>query len=135
MVDFVQAIRRYQPRIGARKLHYLLHEQTGRALHLERDQLLRVVRAGRLIVPRRRAHLKTTHSHHWFRRHPNLLKPGPEQVVACRPESGLGADIAYLPTRSGMSYVSLVTDAYSRKIVGHPCACEATTWNKRCERL
>ena len=119
VVDFVRAIRRCQPRIGARKLHYLLHEQADRALHLGRDHLFQVLRARRLLVPRRRAYHKTTHSHHRFRRHPNLLKPGPEQVVASRPNQVWVADITYLPTRSGMSYVSLVTDAYSRKIVGH----------------
>lgn len=84
-----------------------------------RDQLFQVLRARRLLVPIRRAYHKTTHSHHRFRRHPNLLKPGPEQVVACRPNQVWVADITYLPTRHGMSYLSLVTDAYSRKIVGH----------------
>ena len=119
MIDFVLAIRLRQPRIGTRKLHYLLHEQADRALHLGRDHLFQVLRAQRLLVPRRRAYHKTTHSHHRFRRHPNLLKPGPAQVVASRPNQVWVADITYLPTRSGMSYVSLVTDAYSRKIVGH----------------
>lgn len=119
VVDFVRTIRRRQPRIGARKLQHLLHGQPDHTLHLGRDQLLQVLRARRLLVPRRRAYHKTTHSHHRFRRHPNLLKPGPEQVVACRPNQVWVADITYLPTRSGMSYVSLVTDAYSRKIVGH----------------
>jgi len=119
VVEFVQSIRRSQPRIGTRKLHYLLHEQPDRTLHLGRDQLFHVLRARRLLVPRRRAYHKTTHSHHRFRRHPNLLKPGPTQVVAHRPNQVWVADITYLPTQSGMSYVSLVTDAYSRKIVGH----------------
>ena len=84
-----------------------------------RDQLFQVLRAHRLLVPRRRAYHKTTHSHHRFRRHPNLLKPGAGQMIAIRPNQVWVADITYLPTRSGMSYVSLVTDAYSRKIVGH----------------
>lgn len=119
MIDFVRSIRCHQPRIGTRKLHYLLHQQADRALHLGRDQLFHLLRAQRLLVPRRRAYHKTTQSHHRFRRHPNLLKPGPEQVVAQRPNQIWVADITYLPTRCGMSYVSLVTDAYSRKIVGH----------------
>ena len=84
-----------------------------------RDQLFQLLRASRLLVPKRRAYHKTTHSHHRFRRHPNLLKPGPEQVIARRPNQVWVADITYLQTRNGMSYVSLVTDAYSRKIVGH----------------
>jgi putative transposase len=119
VIGFVHAIRRCQPRIGVRKLHYLLHQQTDVSLHLGRDQLFQVLRAHRLLVPRRRAYHKTTHSHHRFRRHPNLLKPGAGQVIAIRPNQVWVADITYLPTRSGMSYVSLVTDAYSRKIVGH----------------
>lgn len=45
--------------------------------------------------------------------------PGPKQVVAYRPNQVWVADITYLPTRSGISYASLVTDAHSRKVVGH----------------
>lgn len=65
------------------------------------------------------AYHKTTDSHHRFRRHPNLLKEGPSQVVATAPEQVWVADITYLPTQAGVAYLSLVTDAYSRKIVGH----------------
>ena len=119
VIDLVRKIRLCQPRIGVRKLHYLLHRQADVSLHLGRDRLFQVLRAHRLLVPRRRAYHKTTHSHHRFRRHPNLLKPGAHQVVASRPNHVWVADITYLPTRSGMSYLSLITDAYSRKIVGH----------------
>ena len=119
VIDFVLGVRLSQPRIGTRKLHYLLHLQPDLELHLGRDQLYRALRARRLLVPRRRAYHKTTHSHHRFRRHPNLLKTEPDQVIAYRPNQVWVADITYLPTRSGMSYVSLVTDSYSRKIVGH----------------
>lgn len=119
VIDFVRNIRLCQPRLGVRKLHYLLHEQADVSLHLGRDGLFQLLRTHRLLVPRRRAYHKTTHSHHRFRRHPNLLKPGAHQVVASRPNQVWVADITYLPTRSGMSYVSLITDAYSRKIVGH----------------
>ncbi|PNW65690.1 DDE-type integrase/transposase/recombinase, partial [Aeromonas veronii] len=51
--------------------------------------------------------------------HPNLLKAGPEQVIPVAPEQVWVADITYLPARSGPLYLSLVTDVYSRKIVGH----------------
>ena len=62
---------------------------------------------------------RTTHSFHRFYRHPNLLKPGPQQVLPCAPEQVWVADITYLPSLGGPLYLSLVTDAYSRKIVGH----------------
>jgi len=113
----VVELRRRQPRIGTRKLQHLLQAQP--ALRLGRDRLFDLLRAHRLLVPTPRAYHKTTQSHHRFRRHPNLLKPGPEQVVATAPEQVWVADITYLPMQTGVSYVSLVTDAYSRKIVGH----------------
>lgn len=89
------------------------------SLCVGRDRLFAVLREARALVPRKRAYHKTTHSHHRFRRHPNLLKAGPEQVVASGPEQIWVADITYLPTQKSVAYVSLITDAYSRKIVGH----------------
>lgn len=65
------------------------------------------------------AYHKTTQSFHRFHRHPNLLKPGAEQITATAPEHVWVADITYLPARNGPLYLSLFTDAYSRKIVGH----------------
>lgn len=84
-----------------------------------RDRLFRLLREHRLLVPARRAYHKTTHSYHRFYKHPNLLKPGEHQVIPQRPEQVWVADITYLPVREGEAYLSLVTDAYSRKIVGH----------------
>ncbi|RRQ98363.1 IS3 family transposase, partial [Enterococcus faecalis] len=57
--------------------------------------------------------------HHRFRRHPNLLKDGPNQVIPTGPEQVWVADITYLPTAQRCAYLSLVTDATSRKIVGY----------------
>lgn len=118
MLARVDDLRLRQPRVGTRKLQRLL--QTAPApVHIGRDQLFALLRAHRRLVPRARAYHKTTHSHHRFRRHPNLLKPGPDQVISTAPEQVWVADITYLPTREGVGYLSLVTDAYSRKIVGH----------------
>lgn len=84
-----------------------------------RDRLFTVLRERRLLVRAKRAYHKTTQSHHRFRCHPNRLKPGPEQVVPTSPEQVWVADITYLPTRERPVYLSLVSDAYSRKIVGY----------------
>lgn len=118
MLARVCDIRRRQSRLGTRKLQYLL-QTAAKPLQIGRDRLFDLLRAHRLLVPRQRAYHKTTQSHHRFRRHPNLLKPGPAQVVPMAPEQVWVADITYLPTTAGVGYLSLVTDAYSRKIVGH----------------
>ena len=119
VVRQVQEVRLRQPRLGTRKLHHLLRKQwQAQGIALGRDALFGVLGRARLLVPTKRAYHKTTHSHHRFRRHPNLLKPGPQQVVAERPEQVWVADITYLPTQQQCVYLSLVTDAYSRKIVG-----------------
>ena len=112
-------MRLRQPRIGARKLHHLLSGQPNDVLKVGRDRLFAILAEYRLLVQAKRAYHKTTHSLHRFYRHPNLLKPGPEQVIAERPEQVWVADITYLPARNGPLYLSLVTDAWSRKIVGH----------------
>ncbi len=69
----------------------------------------------------KRAYHKTTNSHHRFTRHPNLLvKPGPEYKLPPLSQSRSGSPILlYLPLRSGTAYLSSVTDACSRKIVGY----------------
>lgn len=84
-----------------------------------RDKLFALLAEHRMLVPRKRAYHKTTDSHHRFYRHPNLLKSGANKVAITRPEQVWVADITYLPTRGEMVYLSLITDAYSRKIMGY----------------
>lgn len=112
----VKRIRLRQPRIGTRKLHYLLQAPPDR-IEIGRDRLFTMLRQARLLVPRLRAYHKTTDSHHRFHKHPNLIN-GNCPLYPTRPEALWVADITYLPTRAGTGYLSLVTDAYSRKIVG-----------------
>jgi putative transposase len=107
------------PRLGTRKLHDLMKVEPDLTQTVGRDRLFDILRDSRQLITRKRAYHKTTDSHHRFRRHPNLLKPGPDQVTAAGPEQVWVADITYLPTQDSVVYVSLVTDAYSRKIVGH----------------
>lgn len=119
VVQLVKAERMRQPRVGARKLQHMLREPLlGAGISLGRDALFDVLRNARLLVQPRRAYHKTTHSHHRFRRHANLLKPGPYQVHPTGSEQVWVADITYLPTAGPFVYLSLITDAYSRKIVG-----------------
>ena len=120
IVNLVRPIRLRQPRVGTRKLHAMLGAAFAQAsIKVGRDALFDILRQERLLVTPQRAYHKTTDSHHRFRRHPNLLKAGPEQVIAAKSEQVWVADITYLPTTGTFVYVSLVTDAYSRKIVGY----------------
>lgn len=108
-----------QPRVGTRKLHALLKPELATSgISLGRDALFDLLRRARLLVAKRRAYHKTTDSHHRFRRHPNLLN-GALKRIPQRPEEVWVADSTYLPTREKFAYLSLVTDAYSRKIVGY----------------
>ena len=119
VVELASEERRHQPRIGTRKLLHLLKpplEQAG--IQIGRDALFVVLRQARMLVRPRHAYHKTTNSHHHYRRHPNLLKEGPAKTVASGCEQLWVADITYLPTKEKAAYLSLVTDAYSRKIVG-----------------
>ncbi len=67
-----------------------------------------------LIIPKRSYH-KTTNSHHRFKKHKNLI----ENVVPEHPEQIWVSDITYVGNRQNPMYLALVTDAYSKKIVGY----------------
>lgn len=120
VIELVRSPRLHQPRIGTRKLHHLLSDSfASEGLKVGRDTLFGILRQSHMLVAPKRAYHKTTDSHHRFRRHPNLLKAGDGQVQPHAAEQVWVADITYVPTHSGFVYLSLVTDAYSRKIVGH----------------
>lgn len=116
IINAVLRERLLQPRIGTRKLQHLLRQS---GVSVGRDRLFCLLREHRLLVPTRRVYNKTTQSHLRFRKHPNLLKLCVHQVIPLRQEQVWVADITYLPIHQGEAYLSLVTDAYSRKIVGH----------------
>ena len=116
VIQRVESIRLRQPRVGTRKLQHMLAQSNG--IHVGRDALFSILRSARMLVPARRSYHKTTNSHHRFRKHPNLLKTG-SGIQPTASEQVWVADITYLPTREKCVYLSLVTDAYSRKIVGY----------------
>ena len=120
VVHLVRQQRMKLPKLGTRKLYYLLQPMFMQ-LHIKlgRDGLFDVLRGANMLISPKRSYQKTTHSHHRFRKHPNLLKAGEQQVIAMESEQVWVADITYIPTQEETVYLSLVTDAYSRKIVGH----------------
>ena len=116
VLEWVQDIRRYLPRVGTRKLYYLLKPQLEQScIKLGRDALFSLLRQHHLLIKPRKQYRKTTDSKHWMRKHPNLY----ESLDLSHPEQAYVSDITYLESDEGVHYLSLVTDAYSRKIVGH----------------
>ena len=109
-------IRREMPRLGTRKLYYLLKEIFLRdGISIGRDRLFDLLREEELLIVKKKKYTKTTDSKHWMRRYPNLIK----QVELRRPEQLWVADITYLAVSNGYRYLHLVTDAYSKQIMGY----------------
>jgi transposase InsO family protein len=110
----VLSLRRSMPRLGTRKLHYLLRENLP-AHQIGRDALFKLLREEDLLVKRKRRFQKTTDSRHWMRKYPDLRR----EMEVQRPEELWVADITYLSLREGFCYLHLVSDAYSKKIIGY----------------
>ena len=109
----VKEIRNRMPKLGTRKLYEKLRSRL-KPLGVGRDRLFDIMRANHMqIVPKRGYHV-TTNSHHRFRKHKNLV----EYLQVNRPEQVWVADITYVGDRQCPMYLSLVTDAYSKKIMG-----------------
>lgn len=104
------------PRIGTRKLYYLIQDDLKKQeIKMGRDVLFNFLRAEHLLILPKRSYIKTTNSKHWMKKYPNLL--GKTQIH--RPEQVWVSDITYIKTDHGYRYLSLVTDAYSKKIMGY----------------
>jgi putative transposase len=117
VVALVKEKRMIQPKIGGKKLYFMLKEPL-KLLNIGRDKFFDILRANHLlIVPKRSYHL-TTNSHHRFRKHKNLIL----DYQITKPNQVWVADITYIGNRANPSYLSLITDAYSKKIVGHHVA-------------
>lgn len=115
VVELVKEQRRAQPRIGSRKLLHMLQGELAEAgVRIGRDRFIELLGSRDLLVERKRVWPKTTNSRHSLPVFRNLLKEreptAPNQVWV--------SDLTYIRTEEGYMYASLITDMYSRKIVG-----------------
>lgn len=104
--------RHLHPRIGTRKLRYLLSQQ---GIAVGRDRLFRLLRSHDLLILRKRRGTVTTDSRHGFRTYRNEL------VLAniTGPHQGWVNDITYIRVGRSFAYLSLITDVFSRKVIGY----------------
>jgi putative transposase len=118
--QLVQEQRQQQPRLGTRKLYWLLKGELEKAgVKLGRDRMFEELRSKGLLVVRRRAwQPRTTQSRHALPVFRNLIKG----LEVRQPNEVWVSDLTYLRTREGYLYLSLITDRMSRKIVGYHAA-------------
>ncbi|AMJ67463.1 hypothetical protein AXW84_20065 [Hymenobacter sp. PAMC 26628] len=116
MLGLVLALRREIPGLGTRKLYLLLQEPLAASgIKMGRDKLHQLLQTHNLILRQKRVVPKTTNSAHSLRKYPNLLV----DATLTAPQQAWVCDITYLCIGLDFGYLSLLTDAYSKLIVGY----------------
>ena len=115
ILEQIDAIRKHQPRCGGRKLFIMLQPFfKEHNISMGRDKFFDVLKRNKLLVRRTKRSVHTTDSKHHFYRYPNLVKG----FTPLKAHELWVADITYIPLKERFAYLFLITDAYSRKIVG-----------------
>jgi putative transposase len=103
------------PKTGTRKLmQHIENDLIKNDIKMGRDALFDLLRSWGLLVKKTKRFHITTDSKHFFFKSPNLLK----DLALNRSEQVFVSDITYIKTDGGHAYLALVTDAYSKKIMG-----------------
>ena len=115
LIDYVKDLRVEQRKLGCVKIYNAfkaeMHQLTP---SVGRDKFLSIMRENRLLIKRKKKYAVTTNSFHKFRKYKNLIK----DMEITAPEQLWVSDITYIRTDHGFAYLCLITDYYSKKIVG-----------------
>ena len=115
ILELVKRERRMQPRLGGRKLRHLLRSDMKDAgVNVGRDRFFELLAEHDLLVVRKPGAPHTTNSRHCLPVFHNLLAG----ITLNAPNEAWVSDLTYIRTDEGFLYAALITDAYSRKIVG-----------------
>jgi putative transposase len=116
IIQQVHAVRKEQPRCGTRKLLIMLQPFfVQHNIAMGRDAFFDLLSKNKMLVRKTKRSMHTTNSKHHFRRYPNLAK----DFTPLKAHELWVSDITYIPLKDRFAYLFLITDAYSRKIVGH----------------
>lgn len=116
VLQLVKHVRKRQPRMGSVKLYSKIREDLQhRGIKMGRDKLHNLLREQGMLVAKKKRYTVTTNSYHKFQRWPNLLA----DLKLKAPEQAWVSDITYIHTKEGYLYLFLVTDAYSKQIMGY----------------
>ncbi|MEX2396858.1 MAG: IS3 family transposase, partial [Balneolales bacterium] len=119
VVGEVRRIRKKHPRMGGRKLYELIEPfMLEHQIKMGRDALFDLLASHGLLVRRRKRRIHTTNSFHWLRKYPNRIR----DFVPTGSNQLWVSDITYWKIETGNLYISLITDAYSHKVVGYQVA-------------
>jgi putative transposase len=120
VLQLVIVERKDQPRLGTRKLYFLIQGELDQAgVKVGRDRVFEILRQHQMLVEARPAEFPcTTNSHHYLPVFTNLIR----DLVVSRANEVWVNDLTYVRTEEGFLYLALITDKRSRKIVGYYCA-------------
>ena len=119
VLQLVSKIRKDHPRMGTRKIYYLIKTDLAKLnIKMGRDTMFDLLASQNMLIQKRKRRHITTNSNHWYRRYPNLIKG----ITPDRPNQIWASDITYIKTRQEFLYLFLITDVYSKKIVGFKLA-------------
>lgn len=117
VLKLVHEIREDLPRAGVPKLHFMLQENlVAHGIKMGRDALYQVLGEHGYLLRYRRRKPYTTNSNHPYKKYPNLIR---EIKYFTHPGQLWVSDITYIRLKEGFAYLSIVTDAYSHKIIGY----------------
>jgi len=119
VLKMIHAERKVLPMLGGKKIyHQIKPSLINHSIKIGRDKLFELLSKHQLLIKPKRRYVTTTNSKHWLKKYPNIIKDriitGPEQLWV--------SDITYIKTDEGNCYLNLVTDAYSRRIMGYAIA-------------
>jgi transposase InsO family protein len=113
-------------RVGTKKTYHLIKSQLASLdIKCGRDKLHDILRSEGMLIKKKKNYMKTTNSYHRFYKHPNLIK----NLNINRAEQVWASDITYLRSAQGWLYLSLITDVYSKQIVGYQLSDNLKTIN------
>lgn len=122
VIALVKQERKKLQKAGTRKIHFLIKEELKlRGIKIGRDRLFKLLREAGMLIQKKRVR-KLTDSRHSFRKYKNLIN----NLEITHPEQVWVSDITYISLYKGFCYLSMITDAYSRKIVGYDLSLSMT---------
>ncbi len=114
--ELIAPVRKLMPRYGTEKLHLDLKEELKKLkIKIGRDKFLQFCREQHLLVPKTRRCFITTDSKHFYYKSPNRIK----EMLPTHAEQVFVSDITYIKLEQEYAYLALVTDLYSKKIMGY----------------